>query len=143
MRRLLFLLPLSLLLAACGGSSGTSEGNGAVQQTIQISEREYSLTPSAVTVSKTGTYVFRITNNGKIAHALEAEGNGVEEKTGDIQPGSNASLRVTFSKSGSYELYCPIDGHKEQGMQGTISVGGGSAGGATTTGQTTTTAPGY
>ena len=142
MPRLFILLPLSLLLAACGGTSSTS-GGGSVQQTIQISEKEYSLDPGTVTVSKTGTYEFRVTNNGTIAHALEVEGNGVEEKIGDVQPGASATLRVTLTKDGSYKMYCPIDGHKEQGMQGTISVGGGPAGGATTTGQTTTTAAGY
>ena len=69
MRRLLFLLPLSLLLGACGGSSSPS-GGGPVLQTIQISETEYSLSPGTVTISKTGTYEFRVTNKGSIAHAL-------------------------------------------------------------------------
>jgi plastocyanin len=144
MRRLLILLPLSLLLAACGGSSSTSNGGGPVQQTIQISEKEYSLDPGTVTVSKTGTYEFRVTNNGTIAHALELEGNGVEEKTGDIQPGTATTLRVTLAKDGSYELYCPIDGHRSQGMKGTLSVGSGSASGGTTTNDAgTTTSRGY
>ena len=98
MRRLLVLLPLSLLFAACGGSSSPSAGAGPVLQTIQISEKEYSLTPSTVTVSKTGTYDFRVTNNGTIAHALEIEGNGVEEKTGDIQPGASATLRAALNQ---------------------------------------------
>jgi plastocyanin len=142
MRRLLALLPLSLLLAACGGGSGTSAG-GAVQRTIQISEKEYSLTPGIVTVSKTGTYEFRVTNNGKIAHALEVEGNGVEEKIGDIQPGASATLRVTLTKDGSYELYCPIDGHRGQGMKGTVTVGGSGSGGMTTNDAGTTTSGGY
>jgi uncharacterized cupredoxin-like copper-binding protein len=144
MRRLLILLPLSLLLAACGGSSSSSGGGGPVQQTIQISEKEYSLDPSAVTVSKTGTYEFRVTNNGTIAHALEVEGNGVEEKTGDIQPGAAATLRVTLAKDGSYEVYCPIDGHRSQGMKGTLTVGSGSSSGGTTTNKAgTTTSRGY
>src|SRR6187551_737963 len=97
MRRLLFLLPLSLLLAACGGSSSPSAGGGPVLQTIQISEKEYSLTPGTVTVSKTGTYDFRVTNNGTIAHALEIEGNGVEKKIDDVPPGTSATLRATLS----------------------------------------------
>jgi len=144
MRRLLVLLPLPLLLAACGGSSSTSAGGGPVQQTIQISEKEYSLSPGTVTVSKTGTYDFRVTNNGKIAHALEIEGNGIEQKIGDIQPGAAATLRVTLDKDGSYELYCPIDGHRSQGMKSTLTVGSGSGSGGTTTNNAgTTTSGGY
>jgi plastocyanin len=143
MRRLLVLLPFSVLLAACGGSSSTSGGGGAVQQTIQVSEKEYSLNPTTVTVSKSGTYEIKVTNKGTIAHALEIEGNGVEEKTGDIQPGAGATLRVTLAKDGSYELYCPIDGHRSLGMKGTLTVGSASGAGGTNTGQTTTTVPGY
>ena len=89
-----------------------------------------------------------VTNDGKITHAFVIEGNGVEEKTGDIAPGATKTLRVTLSKAGSYEMYCPIDGHKDQGMKGTITVGnaagsGGTTTGETTTSQTTTSAPGY
>src|SRR6266540_6537914 len=145
MSRLLILLPLSLLLAACGGSSSSSDGSGPVEQTIQISEKEYSLTPGTVIVSKTGTYAFRVTNNGKIAHALEVEGHGVEEeKTGDIEPGTAATLRVTLTKDGSYELYCPIDGHRSQGMKSTLIAGSGAGSGGTTTNDAgTTTSRGY
>jgi plastocyanin len=146
MPRLLILAPLSLLLAACGGTSDKSSGSadGPVLQTIQISEKEYSLTPSKITVAKTGTYEVRATNDGTITHALEIEGNGIEEKTGDVAPGSTSTLRVNLSKDGSYEIYCPIDGHRGQGMAGTLAVGSGSSSGGMTTGETTTSgSPGY
>jgi plastocyanin len=135
--RFLLVLPAVVLLAGCGGSSkssSSSEPSGNVMQTVQISEKEYSLTPGTVTVSKPGTYAFHVTNKGTITHALEVEGNGVEEESGDIQAGSSATLKVTFTKNGSYEMYCPIDGHKAQGMKGTLTVG--STGG---TGDTTST----
>jgi uncharacterized cupredoxin-like copper-binding protein len=148
--RLVVLLPVIGLLAACGGSTNNSSSSnpsgGNVVQTVQISEKEYSLTPSALTLSKPGTYAFLITNKGTITHAFEVEGNGVEEKSGDIQAGSSATLNVTFSKNGSYEMYCPIDGHKAQGMKATLTVGSAAgAGGTTTGGETTTTnkIPGY
>ena len=147
MRRIfVLLLPLSLLLAACGETSGTSSSSagGPVLQTIQISEKEYSLTPSRITVPKTGTYELKAMNDGTITHALEIEGNGVEEKTGDVAPGSTSTLRVNLSKDGSYEIYCPIDGHRGQGMAGTLAVGNGSSSGGMTTGETTTSgSPGY
>ena len=146
MPRFLILAPLSLLLAACGGTSdkSSSSAGGPVLQTIQISEKEYSLTPSKITVAKTGTYELKATNDGTITHALEIEGNGVEEKTGDVAPGSTSTLRVNLSKDGSYEIYCPIDGHRGQGMAGTLAVGSGSSSGGMTTGATTTSgSPGY
>src|SRR5206468_6029909 len=129
-RGLLILLPAALLLAACGGSSGgSSEGSasgGAVVQTIQISEKEYSLNPSTITLAKPGTYAFEVTNNGQITHAFTVEqsgGEGDEVESGDIDPGSSKTVKFTFSGGKRYEMYCPVDGHKAEGMAGTIGVG--------------------
>jgi plastocyanin len=150
MRRLLVLLPAAVLLAACGGSSGEgSSSGGAVIRTIQISEKEFTLNPSTVTLPKPGTYAFEVTNDGTITHALTIEGSGDEGKeveSGDIDPGSKKTVKYTFTAGKKYEMYCPIDGHKAQGMSGTISVGGAAGGGTTTNpeGETTTsTMPGY
>jgi plastocyanin len=154
-RRLVVLLPVGLLLAACGGSSNESEGSsagGAVVQTIQISEKEYSLNPTSVTVPKPGTYEFKVTNDGTTTHALEIEqsgGNGGdsdEAATGDISPGSTKTVKFTFSSGAQFEMYCPIDNHKAMGMEGDINVGGAAGGGTTTNpeGETTTSGrPGY
>lgn len=136
------------LAAGCGSGYGggskstraaSTSGNAVSKpgKTVAIAESEYKLTPSSVNVSATGTYTFKVQNKGTIAHALEIEGNGVEQKTGDIQPGSSATLTVDLTKNGKYELYCPIDGHRRQGMEGTVMVGS-SAGGGTTTDTTST-----
>ena len=145
MKRLVLLAPLVVVLAACGGKSGgsktvaASSGSGG-GQTIQVKETEYKLTPSSFTVSKPGTVTFEVKNAGTIGHALEVEGNGVEEKTSTISAGSSAKLTVNLSKNGTYEVYCPIDGHRAMGMQAKLVVGSMSAGGgATTTNQTTST----
>jgi len=147
MKRLVLLAPLVVVLAACGGKSGgsktvaASSGSGSGGgQTIQVKETEYKLAPSSFTVSKPGTVTFQVTNGGSIGHALEVEGNGVEEKTSTISPGSSAKLTVDLSKKGAYEVYCPIDSHRAMGMQAKLVVGSMSAGGGgTTTNQTTST----
>lgn len=36
-----------------------------------------------------------------------------------------AELKVNL-KAGTYELYCPVDGHAEEGMEGKLMVKGGS-----------------
>jgi uncharacterized cupredoxin-like copper-binding protein len=150
MRVVVLLLPAAVFVAGCGGSSNSSSSkpSGNVMQTVQVSEKEYSLTPSTITVSKPGTYAFHVTNKGTITHAFEVEGNGVEEETDDIQAGSTATLKLTFTKNGSYEIYCPIDGHKAEGMKGTLSVGNAARNSGTTsteneTTTTTSTTRGY
>jgi plastocyanin len=138
MKRLALLAGLVVALAGCGGSSGGSKkaaapSRGGSGQTIQVKESEYKLTPSSLSVAKPGTVTFQVTNAGSIGHALEVEGNGVEEETETISPGSSAKLTVNLSKNGTYEVYCPIDDHRAMGMEAKLVVGGASAGGGGTT----------
>jgi uncharacterized cupredoxin-like copper-binding protein len=132
--------------AGCGGGNGSSKSEekassgGQVIRTITISETEYKLTPSTVTLSKAGTYEFKVVNKGTTTHALEVEGSGEEAKSSDVEPGKSTTLKATFEKSGSYEMYCPIDGHRDEGMKGEVTVG---SGGTMTTTQTDTTGGGY
>jgi uncharacterized cupredoxin-like copper-binding protein len=137
MRGLLALLPCALLLAACGGSSDGSDAEGDVLQTIQVSETEFSISPTSIELPRAGTYEFAVTNDGEIGHALNIEesGGGNEVESGDIGPGEKKTVRFTFSGDGSFEMYCPIGNHKDQGMEGTITVGSAASGTGTTTGE--------
>ena len=38
-----------------------------------------------------------------------------------IGSGRSAKVKVKL-KAGAHELYCPVDGHKEKGMEGTVTV---------------------
>jgi uncharacterized cupredoxin-like copper-binding protein len=137
MRRGWILLPAVLLLNGCGGSSNkpqaASTGTGTAMQTVSVSEKEFSIMPRSISVTKTGTYAFKVTNDGQISHALEIEGQGIEQKTGTIQPGTSATLTVDLAKNGSYEVYCPIDDHRSKGMEASLAVGGSAGAGMTTT----------
>ena len=140
MRLALLALPAllaTLALAACGSSS-SSGGSGTTApagggQTVSIGESEFKLDPSSVKVDHAGTATFKVTNNGSVDHALEVEGQGVEEETETIKPGETVELTVDLSKEGSYEIYCPIDGHRDRGMEGMLTVGAASMGGGTDT----------
>jgi plastocyanin len=128
----------AVALAGCGGedaSDETSAAPGGAAQTVEIRESEFALEPASVNLDSAGTYTFRAVNEGSVEHALELEGNGVEEETETIGRGESAELTVELA-AGTYELYCPVDGHKDQGMVGSVVVGAG--GGATTTGETET-----
>ena len=137
----------------CGGSGGTknnaastaastgssSSSGGAVIKTVSVHETEYKLNPNTISLAKPGTYVFKSVNDGTIAHALAITGNGVNSSISAVNPGSSGTLKVTLPKAGTYEIFCPIDGHKGLGMKGKVTVGGsGAAGGGTSTGNTNT-----
>jgi plastocyanin len=144
----------------CGGgsknktastSSSVASGDSVIR-TVSVHETEYKLAPSAISLEKPGTYVFKGVNDGTVAHALAVEGNGVDKDSADISPGSSGTLRVTLPKAGTYEIYCPVDGHKGLGMEGKITIGKAGATGGTSmdentgtteTGGTTTNPSGY
>jgi uncharacterized cupredoxin-like copper-binding protein len=142
-RLILLLIPIALVLSACGGGSKKASTSAApARQTVQVSEKEFSIAPSAIKLAQTGTYAFNVMNNGTITHAFEIEGNGVDEKTGNLQPGASTTLTVTLSKNGSYEAFCPIDAHRSKGMEAKLTVGAPSATTTTTT-TPTSSRPGY
>jgi len=72
-----------------------------------------------------GSVKFTATNSGSIPHALEVEGQGIEQQTPLIQPGGSASLTLTLGP-GEYEVYCPVgeDSHKKLGMSTHLTVTG-------------------
>jgi uncharacterized cupredoxin-like copper-binding protein len=39
-----------------------------------------------------------------------------------LNPGQSGVLTVTFEKPGTYEMYCPVDGHEQMGMKGEVVV---------------------
>jgi plastocyanin len=147
-RRLLPLLVivLAVLVPAGCGSDGDDETGGDTAavggESVALTATEFAFDPADVSVDAAGKVTFTVSNDGQETHALEVEGNGVEEETGSIAPGESGTLTVDL-EPGEYEFYCPIDGHREQGMEGELVVGGSSPGAGATTGGTDTGDSGY
>ncbi|MDC0773306.1 cupredoxin domain-containing protein [Streptomyces sp. HD] len=123
---------LTALLAACGGGgddtssddSGTSNTVGTgTQVAAELSDFHIKLSTEKF---QPGQYTFTAKNTGSHDHAIEIEGPGGENRSKTIEPGQSTTLTVTL-KSGSYEVYCPVDGHKDRGMKTDITVGGAPA----------------
>jgi uncharacterized cupredoxin-like copper-binding protein len=103
----------------------TSGASGGAIKTVVIKESEFKLSPSSVTLSKPGTYTFKAENKGSSQHSLEIEGKGVKGEAQleqVLDPGQSGVLTVSFQKSGTYEMYCPVDGHEQEGMKGEVVV---------------------
>ena len=135
-----FIVPFA---SACGGSDSTTTGApSASGATIDVTATDFHFGPPALT-AEAGTTTFKLTNNGQTSHALTIEGNGIEETSDTISPGDSTELTVELAE-GEYEIYCPVDGHKDMGMVGTLTVGSGGGGASTTDDVLTTTgAVGY
>ena len=134
-------LAAALSIAACGGgsseksssggasnssnSSSSSSGSdaGSAGQSVKVAADpggKLKFTTSKIEVAS-GKVTFDFTNQANIPHAFEIEGHGVEAKT-SVVTGGDASVTVKDLKPGTYEFYCPVSGHKEAGMKGTLTV---------------------
>ena len=122
-----------LAVAGCGEkrqtTTGGASGSGSAPAALTVSETEFKLNPSTLDVQKAGAVTVTVKNDGTTAHALVIEGPTGETKTGTIPPGKTATLKADL-KAGTYQMYCPIDGHRDMGMKGEVKVAGGGGSGA-------------
>jgi plastocyanin len=93
----------------------------AAPKSVAVSEIEFKIEFPSTSLSP-GTYTFDLTNKGQVGHDLVFNGPGVNnEKTPVIDPGATAKLNVDL-KSGTYDVYCSVPGHKQAGMDLKLKV---------------------
>ena len=127
-------LALALGAAACGGDDDDSGGEATAEDTTTHEEATGGGTHLTLTADPSGALSFdqteltapagevtiELVNDSGVPHNVEIEGNGVEEVSDTISEGST-ELTVTL-EPGEYEFYCAIPGHREGGMEGTLTV---------------------
>ena len=62
-----------------------------------------------------------MSNPSGLPHAVEIEAAGKEAKGATVQKGGVSKATIDL-KAGTYEFYCPVDGHKAAGMVGKLTV---------------------
>jgi uncharacterized cupredoxin-like copper-binding protein len=125
-------------VAGCGGGSddnstsadtsggatqaSTTAGGGGGSQTVNMTAADFKFNPSDTSV-KSGNVTFNLKNDGQQPHSLEIEDvNGQDQELeGKVTPRQSGTLTVNLPP-GKYEFYCPVDSHKEMGMEGEITV---------------------
>jgi uncharacterized cupredoxin-like copper-binding protein len=120
------IVALMLAVAGCGGDSDSAGGettDSTSSQSFAVSASDFTFSPPTFSIDAPGSYTFDVTNDGGVDHALEIEGNGIEEETETIAPGESASVTVDL-EAGMYEMYCPIGNHRDLGMTGEVTVSG-------------------
>lgn len=92
----------------------------AQQEPVQVSLVEWAI--EMPTELAAGPVTFEVTNNGRVRHNFEIEGQGIEAVLEEnLQPGETMSLEAELTP-GEYRVYCPVEDHAAQGMELTLTV---------------------
>ncbi len=67
-----------------------------------------------------GEVAIELVNDSSTPHAVEVEGQGVEQES-EIVTGGNTTLTVDL-EPGEYVFYCPVGNHRAGGMEGQLLV---------------------
>jgi len=109
------------MLAAVEIFGKSSEGEAAAGgQKVSVGEVEYKIELPKTTFAP-GKYTFEVESKGRIPHNLTIKGPGGTEATQDISAGSSSSVTLKLER-GTYDFYCSIPGHKQQGMEQKVTV---------------------
>jgi plastocyanin len=137
MRRLTVLMLLCALaalgLAACGSSNNDKTSSSATTGTTGASSGgsstlKVSADPSGALkyqqsslTAKAGKVKVEFTNKSPVPHDVAiAKGN---TKLGVTQVTTSGTSSTTVNlKAGTYNYFCTVDGHKQAGMSGTLTV---------------------
>lgn len=68
-----------------------------------------------------GALTLRSKNDSSVDHDISVEGNGVDDKGPVVKDGGVSEVKVNL-KAGEYTFYCSVQGHREGGMEGKLTV---------------------
>jgi plastocyanin len=107
-----------------GGDKTEKEASGGGGAALKLTADPSGAPKFDKTTLKSGPGKTKIVldNPSTVPHAIEVEGKGVEAEGDTVTKGGVSQVTVDL-KAGKYEYYCPVDGHKDAGMEGTLTVG--------------------
>jgi plastocyanin len=125
----LFLVIPAFALAACGGddettSADTSDANPATES-IDVSavpDGSFAYEEKALE-APAGALTANFTNPAPIAHDFCVESSGGEELgCTELIADGDTDIAEFDVEAGEYTYYCSVAGHREGGMEGTLTV---------------------
>ena len=108
-------------LAAVGASQaeGTAEAeNGTLEIPVAAAGLAYQFADAK---APAGELRVASENPQSVPHDIAVEGNGVNEK-GEVVQGGGTSEFSADLQAGEYTFFCSVPGHREGGMEGTLTV---------------------
>jgi len=103
-----------------GGNAGNKSSKGSNLTIAADSSGQLKFDKSSLS-AKAGKVTITMDNPSAVPHAIAVEGSGVDKHGKTVQMGGKSTVTVTL-KAGKYSFYCPVDGHKQAGMEGPLTV---------------------
>lgn len=116
--------PAGLLIAAAAAAALPAVADAALPSTaVGVSTREFRLTLYRTHV-RAGVVRFNLTNFGEDRHDLvvRTRAGRVLDRTPEVRPGGQTTLRVRLTRPGRYRLSCDVADHAARGMTASIAV---------------------
>jgi uncharacterized cupredoxin-like copper-binding protein len=108
--------------AAATTTEETTEPGGGGGGTVEVSSSEGISYDQSSLETSAGAVTFNFTNDAGIDHDFvieDADGNEVART--DVISSGTASTEADL-EAGEYTFYCSVDGHRESGMEGPLTV---------------------
>ena len=113
---------LSIAMFGLRGESASGAGAAAAAApSVDVTLTEFRFSPLMITLPVGGGTI-NVSNTGSAVHTLTVPELGL--KTGDINPGATAQLKVGAVAAGMYTVLCEIAGHAQNGMTASLMIGG-------------------
>jgi len=131
--KLIALVALVLLMAACGGDGASTS--------IKVDMADFEFSPDDWTVEAGEEITVELANNGSVEHEFvilrpgvnvtsEADLPETEEELlagfvyweDEVEPGESKTLTFTAPQAGTYQISCAIEGHFDAGMEGDMTA---------------------
>ena len=110
--------------AAATTTEETTAGGGGAGSTVEVAapaNGDFAYEPSELT-AKAGAVTIDFDNPATLSHDVVVEDeNGQELGKTDLVSQGEASTTVDL-QPGTYTFYCDVPGHREGGMEGTLTV---------------------
>ena len=107
--------------APVGGDEGTEGGGEATELQIAADPGGALKFDKESLEAPAGEVKIVMDNPSSLPHAVEIEGAGEEAKGETVSKGGKSEATATL-EAGEYRYYCPVAGHGEAGMEGTLTV---------------------
>jgi mono/diheme cytochrome c family protein len=103
-----------------GGPEGTAEAENGVLE-IPAAESGALYFVFADATAPAGQLKLESPNESSVDHNIAVEGNGVDEEGPVVKNGGVSEIEVDLD-AGEYTFYCSVEGHREGGMEGQLTV---------------------